>query len=127
MTYAKRMAAERDEAALEPYEEALDNLGATVKNGKVTLSATSLDYLVKSFMVSARREGEAAAEARLKDYSFEDKIKDVVRDLLRAELRIDADRGDFTMPNDRTVKLMLDDEEVSSTTIDVADKPEYEE
>lgn len=71
MTYAKRMAEEREADALKPYANALNQLGAVVKGGKVTLTGSALAHLIQINENIAAREGEARAEARLKDYSFE--------------------------------------------------------
>jgi hypothetical protein len=45
---------------------------------------------------------------------------------LSNNLRLELDEGGFTDPNNRRVKLMLCDKEISSVSFDVVQKREYE-
>ena len=57
-----------------------------------------------------------------------DQLKDLVRQLIRDELKIQIEDGHWTNPNQRIVKLFLGQEEIGHTQyFDVSQKPEYGE
>lgn len=54
-----------------------------------------------------------------------DDVERIVNVVLKG-LSLELDRNDSWNPNSRTVRLMLDGEELTQVTFDVAQKPEYE-
>lgn len=56
----------------------------------------------------------------------EEEMEARILEKLIAGLTLEQDGGDFTMPNNRTIKLMFNGKEITSTTIDVVQQREYE-
>lgn len=52
-------------------------------------------------------------------------VERIVENVL-SQLRVEVNRGDFTDPNSRTVKLMLGDRVISREYFDVVQTDEYE-
>ncbi len=53
-------------------------------------------------------------------------IERITESVIR-ELKLVIDKGDFTMPNCRTISLTLHGRVIDSATFDVADQSEYED
>jgi hypothetical protein len=53
-------------------------------------------------------------------------ISDELLDYLKSNLSIEIENGDFIDPNRRWIILKLDNEQISSASFDVVQKPEYE-
>jgi hypothetical protein len=73
--------------------------------------------------LTAMRAALRAVRKQARAVDLSKKLKVYLQD----NLRIEITRGDFTDPNSREVKLLLEDEAISSCCFDVVQKPEYED
>lgn len=53
-------------------------------------------------------------------------LQEMVQQYLKDNLSIEVEDGDWTIPNHRSVKLILEGEVISATSFDVVQQREYE-